>query len=75
MKRSEMEQKIQSVIESFFHNEDPKYGFLAEYILEEVEQVMVPPFNANAGDGADHQEITGFGYLIDSFCEWEPEDG
>lgn len=44
MKKSELESKFLSVIESFFHSKDPKYGFLAEYLVEEAEKSgMKPP--------------------------------
>lgn len=65
MKRSEMENKILSVIQDFFHSNDPKYGFLAEYIMEEVDKHMVPSF------AAKHQDK--FSVAMGAKQEWDKE--
>ena len=44
MYRKEAEDKIVSIIESFFQSNDHKYRFLGEYLLEEIEKMgMKPP--------------------------------
>lgn len=45
MKRSEMKNRIKSVIESFLHSSDPKFDLLSSFIVDEIERAgMKPPY-------------------------------